>query len=295
MFSSHKTRIGVRRISLAVGLASTLLAVAPGAFAQSATDIIRQLAPVQGDGGQVPPPHEGDGAPAHPYDGPGPAPAQPYDGPAQRGGGYGGYSGSHVEDTEVYIDGRHSRAYIDYSRAIDLTVYFEYNSARVTDRARETLDRLGEALASPELRRYRFLIAGHTDAVGTDEFNLDLSYRRAEAVRDYLAHTHGISRRRLAVKGWGRSRLKDTANPESGVNRRVEVALIVDHGTSWLEGDQPGYTDAAPGSHTTNRFRGRRPWFTCPPGSRLVDPLRPDLDIDDFAAGSPNPMCRPVD
>jgi hypothetical protein len=154
----------------------------------------------------------------------------------------------------------------------------------VTERTREVLDRLGEALASPELQRHRFLIAGHTDAVGTDEFNLDLSYKRAQAVRDYLTRVHGIHPHRIAVKGWGRTRLKDRAHPEAGINRRVEVALIVDRGTTYLE---QGY------ANTQNP--GRRPWFTCPPGSRLIDPLRPDMNIDDFAAGSPNPMCRPID
>lgn len=264
MFDSIKTGIGARRLGLAVGLAGTLLvASAPGAFAQTAGEIIRQLAPT--DESHTPSPLER---------------VRPY-------------PGSRIEDTEVYIEGRHTRAYVDYSRSIDLTVYFDYNSARVTERARDLLDQLGEALASAELRHYRFLIAGHTDAVGSDEFNLDLSYRRAEAVRDYLASVHGIPRYRLAVKGWGRSRLKDPAHPDSGVNRRVEVALIVDHRDSYL-GDQPEYTSTYQQGYT-NHFRGPRPWFTCPPGSRLIDPLRPDLDIDDFAAGSPHPMCRPND
>jgi hypothetical protein len=184
---------------------------------------------------------------------------------------------------DVFIDGRQSRAYVDYSRAVDLTVYFEYNSAKVTERAREVLDRLGEALASPELARHRFLIAGHTDAVGTDEFNLDLSYKRAEAVKEYLARVHGIHPHRVAVKGWGRSRLKDRMHPDAAVNRRVEVALIVDRGTTYLD---QGYATQVP---------GRRPMFTCPPGSRLIDPQRPDMNLDDFAAGVPNPMCRPND
>jgi hypothetical protein len=148
----------------------------------------------------------------------------------------------------------------------------------VTDQARETLDRLVEALASPELKQHRFLIAGHTDGVGTDEFNLDLSYRRAQAVRDYLG-VHGIDKHRIAVKGWGRARLKDVAHPDSGVNRRVEVALIVDR--PYLEGGQA--------------YKGRRPWLTCPPGSHLVDPARPGMNIDDFAAGAPNAMCAPDD
>jgi OmpA-OmpF porin, OOP family len=280
MFPSITAGSGARRISLAIALAGALVVTAPGAFAQTADDIIHGLAPTE----------RAPDAPAQDYR------AQPpeyrarppeYRAPPP---GYRAPSGRGIEDTEVYIEGRHSRAYIDYSHAVDLTVYFEYNSDRVTDRARDLLDQLGAALGSPQLRDYRFLIAGHTDAVGTDEFNFDLSYRRAAAVREYLARVHGIPRYRLAIKGWGRSRLKDPANPESGINRRVEVALIVDQGTSYLD-DPQGYSRG----QYTNDTRGRRPWFSCPPGSRLIDPQRPDLDIDDFAAGSPHPMCRPID
>jgi outer membrane protein OmpA-like peptidoglycan-associated protein len=314
MFPTNKAGIDARRLCLAIGLASTLVVTTSGAFAQSATDIIRDLAPIAGQSQPpAPPPRRpvmGDPGPGPGFDpGPGPGPGfDPGPGPGPGfdpgpgpdfgpppGAGFGpppgvgvvpgpgpspvpGY-GPRVEDTDLYIDGRHTRAYVDYSRAIDLTVYFEYNSARVTDQAREMLDRLGEALASPELGQHRFLIAGHTDAVGTDEFNLDLSYRRAQAVRDYLA-LHGIDKHRIAVKGWGRSRLKDPMHPDSGINRRVEVALIVDRGVSYLEPDQ---------------YRGRRPWLTCPPGSHLIDPARPAMNIDDFAAGAPDAMCAPDD
>jgi outer membrane protein OmpA-like peptidoglycan-associated protein len=357
MFPTNNAGIDARRLGLAIGLAATLVATTSGAFAQSATDIIRDLAPIAGQSQPpAPPPPPSRPGPGPGFDpgpgpgagpgpgpgfdpgpgpgpgidpGPGPGPgfgpppgaafAPPPPGPGfapppgaafapPPGPGFGpppgpppgpsfgppgaafappgpgpgpvaGY-GPKVEDTDLYIDGRHTRAYIDYSHAIDLTVYFEYNSAKVTDQARETLDRLGEALASPELKLHRFLIAGHTDGVGTDEFNLDLSYRRAQAVREYLA-TRGIEKHRIAVKGWGRSRLKDATHPDSGVNRRVEVALIVDRGMTYLEGDQ-GY-------------KGRRPWLTCPPGSHLIDPARPGMNIDDFAAGAPNAMCSPDD
>lgn len=279
MFPSIKAGSGVRRLGLAIGLAGTLLVTASTAFAQSANDIIHDLAPID-----------------RPSDDTQPPPGTTYPPPSNygdhgRGADYRGHPyGPRVEDTDVYLNGRQSRAYIDYSRAIDLTVYFEYNSAHVSERARELLDRLGEALNSPKLRRYRFLIAGHTDAVGSDESNLDLSYRRAEAVREYLVQVHGIPRYRLAIKGWGRRRLKDPSDPESGINRRVEVALIVDQGNSYFDNPE-GY----PRTRYTNRFHSRRPWFTCPPGSRLIDPARPDVDIDDFAAGARNPMCRPID
>ena len=88
------------------------------------------------------------------------------------------------------------------------------------------LGELAAAIASPELSPYRFLIAGHTDAVGNAEYNLLLSERRAEAVRDYLAKTAGIEAARLQDVGWGEARLLDKANPESDVNRRVEITNI---------------------------------------------------------------------
>lgn len=278
--SSHTVGNWVRTIGLAAALTGAWLVTAPHASAQSANDMIHSLAPTEHAPEQAPPPAEpGSGrsyhAPSRDYHAP-----RPYDAPRPY---Y--HRGPRVEDTDVYLEGRRSRAYVDYSRAIDLTVYFEFNSAEVTDRARDVLDRLGQALNSAELRPYRFLVAGHTDAVGDDESNLELSYHRAEAVREYLAAVHGVPRWRLAVRGWGRSRLKDPYNPESGINRRVEVALIVDRGS--LEGPRYAQDD--------EYSRGARPWLTCPPGSRLIDPAAPDADIDDFAAGSPAPMCRPLD
>lgn len=276
MFLSSNT-VGnwVRTIGLAAALTGAWLAAAPRASAQSANDMIHSLAPTEHAPEAAPGADPGAGRSYH-------APTRDYRAPRPQY--Y--HRGPRVEDTEVYLEGRHSRAYVDYSRAIDLTVYFEFNSAQVTDRARDVLDRLGEALNSAELRPYRFLVAGHTDAVGDDESNLDLSYQRAEAVREYLAAVHGIPRYRLAVKGWGRSRLKDPYNPESGINRRVEVALIVDRGNGFLEGR----------SYAQHEYsRGARPWLTCPPGSRLIDPADPDADIDDFAAGASAPMCRPLD
>lgn len=72
----------------------------------------------------------------------------------------------------------------------------------------------------------------------------------------------------------------------SGINRRVEVALILDPGNSFHEGRTYSQREYS---------RGTRPWLTCPPGARLTDPAQPDHDIDDFAAGSPAPMCRSLD
>jgi outer membrane protein OmpA-like peptidoglycan-associated protein len=107
--------------------------------------------------------------------------------------------------------------------SVNLYVNFAYNSADLTSDARITLDGLGAALTDQRLQGFSFLIAGHTDAKGGDEFNQKLSERRAETVRDYLTAQFRIGPERLSTKGYGKSQLLDPARPEDGVNRRVQI------------------------------------------------------------------------
>src|SRR5262249_54173329 len=106
---------------------------------------------------------------------------------------------------------------------VNLYVNFEFNSAELTSDARITLDQLGTALRDPKLATFSFVIAGHTDAVGGDEFNQKLSERRAEAVRNYMITQYSIAANRLSAKGYGKSQLLDPERPEDGVNRRVQI------------------------------------------------------------------------
>lgn len=107
---------------------------------------------------------------------------------------------------------------------IDLYVNFEYNNAALTlSDARVALDALGKALQDTRLSGMRFAIIGHTDAAGGDAYNLDLSRRRAESVRQYLMQFHKIAATRLDADGRGMRELKDTSRPTDGVNRRVEI------------------------------------------------------------------------
>jgi outer membrane protein OmpA-like peptidoglycan-associated protein len=110
-------------------------------------------------------------------------------------------------------------------RRVDLTIFFDPDSARITRRSRVQLEPLGRALQSPRLARRSFTIIGHTDAIGSPGYNRNLSLRRAKAVRAYLAEAYQISGRRLAVRGMGADQLKDPNDPGSDINRRVEVAL----------------------------------------------------------------------
>jgi outer membrane protein OmpA-like peptidoglycan-associated protein len=67
------------------------------------------------------------------------------------------------------------------------------------------------------------VVAGHTDAVGSDPFNLDLSERRADTIKRYLVQNYGLNGSDLVTVGYGKTKLKDTANPTASINRRVQV------------------------------------------------------------------------
>jgi outer membrane protein OmpA-like peptidoglycan-associated protein len=107
--------------------------------------------------------------------------------------------------------------------SVDLHVAFEFNSAKLTTDAQLILENLGRALQDARLKDFNFTIAGHTDAVGSDAFNMDLSTRRAGAVRDYLVSRYGVVPARLTAVGYGKSRLANPAEPEGAVNRRVQI------------------------------------------------------------------------
>ncbi|RMH47758.1 MAG: OmpA family protein [Alphaproteobacteria bacterium] len=106
--------------------------------------------------------------------------------------------------------------------AIDLVVYFEFDSAVLRPEAREQLDQLCTAL-SRDTGTYE--IIGHTDAAGSEDYNLRLSRARAQEVVRYLVKSCGIAPERLRAHGLGEARLKDPANPRAAVNRRVEIQV----------------------------------------------------------------------
>lgn len=111
------------------------------------------------------------------------------------------------------------------SATINLTVNFATGSAELTPQAVAVLDRLGTALASQALSSYRFRIEGHTDTVGTRDYNLGLSERRAEAVVTYIQDKFGVDAGRMEAVGLGANRpLVVTADQQDEPrNRRVQV------------------------------------------------------------------------
>ena len=109
--------------------------------------------------------------------------------------------------------------------AVNLTVNFANGSAELTPAAIRTLDELGRALSSKDLADYRFRIEGHTDTVGSLDYNRALSERRAEAVVDYVAKKYGVDPSRLQAVGMGEDGLLVPTPPQTAEprNRRVQV------------------------------------------------------------------------
>lgn len=109
-----------------------------------------------------------------------------------------------------------------------MLVTFETNSAELTPRTKILLDTLGRALQSDKLAVFKFSIEGHADPRGGEQFNLQLSQSRAEAVVSYLSENQHIDRGRLVAVGKGQSELLNKSNPDAPENRRVTVKTIVE-------------------------------------------------------------------
>lgn len=107
--------------------------------------------------------------------------------------------------------------------SIDLEITFDYNSATIGAAAMPTAVTLGRAITNADFKGAVFLIAGHTDAKGSEGYNQDLSERRAAAVRQFLIERFRLPTDSLIAVGFGEQKLKIPADPLAGENRRVQI------------------------------------------------------------------------
>jgi outer membrane protein OmpA-like peptidoglycan-associated protein len=106
---------------------------------------------------------------------------------------------------------------------LDFSINFGFDSADIDQNSYTTLDTLATALKSADLYASQFLVNGHTDAKGDEDYNLELSQRRANAVVQYLVAQHDVEPQRLKAIGFGEIALKDVNDGEAASNRRVEI------------------------------------------------------------------------
>jgi outer membrane protein OmpA-like peptidoglycan-associated protein len=115
---------------------------------------------------------------------------------------------------------------------IDLEINFDYNSADISAKSVSSVQALGRALSNPDLKGSTFVVAGHTDAAGGETYNQDLSERRADSIKRYLVDKFGAAGTDLVTVGYGKTKLKDPANPLAEVNRRVQVVNMENKATA---------------------------------------------------------------
>lgn len=107
----------------------------------------------------------------------------------------------------------------------DSGLLFPVNSSKLSADMKTKLQEFAGTLK--EYDDTNILIDGHTDATGTNEYNMELSERRADAVNDYLKSL-GVDRSRLGIRGFGETEPVASNETEAGrkQNRRVEVSIF---------------------------------------------------------------------
>lgn len=107
---------------------------------------------------------------------------------------------------------------------IAINIFFKSGSVEVADDfSKMQMAEAGKALSSVVLKPFRFEIAGHTDSVGSEAYNRDLSQRRAQALKQYLMDQYNVAENRLEIIGYGESQPVADNDTEQGraMNRRV--------------------------------------------------------------------------
>ncbi|MBL1435886.1 MAG: OmpA family protein [Rhodobacteraceae bacterium] len=130
-------------------------------------------------------------------------------------------------------------AMIPEEMVIDLTIFFEFDSALLKVESKSQVDALCTAITAneaalaatiadgSEAAHGSYQIIGHTDASGSVAYNLSLSQARADEVVRYMVRECGLDGNVLQAVGMGEGRLKDASNPRADQNRRVEIQVVL--------------------------------------------------------------------
>ncbi len=116
---------------------------------------------------------------------------------------------------------------VDGQNAINVSlrnVHFAVNSASLSYEDMQKLDKVIQTIRDKDVD---VLVIGHTDSTGPDDYNMELSLARANAVKAYMVRK-GIPANRIATRGKGeREPIADNSTPEGrAMNRRVEIYLV---------------------------------------------------------------------
>lgn len=110
----------------------------------------------------------------------------------------------------------------DELTSVGLPIEFAFNSDAILPESVPFLEEIGKMLSMKEYGDKQLVIEGHTDAVGSDSYNLVLSQRRARAVSHYLEKKYNVETQRLKPRGLGETKPLPDYGPEDKENRRVQ-------------------------------------------------------------------------
>ncbi len=105
-------------------------------------------------------------------------------------------------------------------------IRFDEDAAVVRPESYRILGRIADTLYHPSLLGYKFLIVGHTVSTGKRDYNLTLSQRRAETIRDIMITTFKISPKRLQAIGLGEEQLLDGLHPAAALNAQFQIVTV---------------------------------------------------------------------
>lgn len=110
---------------------------------------------------------------------------------------------------------------------LSLFVFFDFNSADLKKQGQEQLAELADTMLLPEYQNQAFMIEGHSDLFGEEDYNNELSSQRAKTVREFLA-SKGVDPKRLQTKGLGETRpiVQEGDRQAQQINRRVEFVQL---------------------------------------------------------------------
>ena len=131
----------------------------------------------------------------------------------------------------------------NYHAVAETSVKFGFNKDNLTPKSKEALDQLGGSISAT--KGYIITLEGGTDAVGSVDYNYDLSQRRANSVIQYLATKYNVPAHKIYVIGLGKDKPVDSNKTAQGRadNRRVDVRLM-----SNTQGDNAQPAAAATGN-----------------------------------------------
>lgn len=114
------------------------------------------------------------------------------------------------------------------TKTVRIRVQFDHDSATIREESLNILHELALALNNEKLTKQKVMISGHTDSDGSDKYNLELSLRRAKAIRTLLVEKYSIAAQRVDVQGFGENMplCSNNTAAEKHMNRRVEIEAI---------------------------------------------------------------------